>query len=112
MKPFKMLVSIFFQNVSKWMAETFTNMAKHGDPNPVLQGEQKVEWKKYEKADALKQFFVFGNDLSCSELSPEVRERIDFWNEVVKEAGILTWTKSQVPISQLHHLPAEKRTQS
>ncbi len=66
------------------MTETFTNMAKRGDPNPVSHDGQEVEWKRYEKADEHKQFFIFGNDLACSELSPEVRDRIEFWNVIVK----------------------------
>ena len=86
-------------------------MAKRGDPNPVSHDGKEVEWKRYEKADTHKQFLTFGNDLACSELSPEVRDRIEFWNVVVKEAGLLSWTKSQTPIPQLHNLPAEKRTQ-
>ena len=90
------------------MTETFANMAKNGDPNPV---SQKLQWHPYQKAGAEKQFFVFGNELSCSELSEEVRDRVDFWNDVVvKEAELLRWNKSQKPIPQLHSQPAEKRT--
>ncbi len=59
-------------------------MAKRGDPNPVSHDGQEVEWKRYEKADEHKHFFIFGNDLACSELSPEVRDRIEFWNVIVK----------------------------
>ena len=107
---FRLISLNCFQNVSKWMTETFANMAKRGDPNPITKtGGQKVEWKKYEKSE--KQFFVFGTELDCSELSPEVTDRIDFWNEVVAEAGLLKWTTSQKPIPELHSQPAEKRTQ-
>ena len=99
-----------FQNVSTWMTETFANMAKRGDPNPISHSDKKVEWLPYQKADAKKQFFVFGNELSCSELSAEVRDRIAFWNDVVvKEAGLLSWNKSEKPIPELHSQPAEKR---
>ena len=97
-----------FQNISKLMTETFTSLAKSGHPNQVPDDtETGIEWKRYQKSGS---FFVFGGDPGCRELDPTVRDRIDFWNEViVKEGQLLTWKKSDIPIPKIHEKPAGSR---
>ena len=96
------------------MTETFANLAKSGDPNPVPDtgtdsgtGTNAVEWKRYQKSGS---FFVFGRDPECRDLDPSVKERIDFWNDVVVAEGrLLTWKKSETPIPKIHERPAGSR---
>jgi hypothetical protein len=89
------------------MSESFTNFAKLGDPNFTSDGSTKVEWKRYQKSGS---FLNFGSELTFEELCSEVRDRIDFWNEVVvKEGRLLSWKKSEAPIPKIHDKPAGKR---
>ena len=84
------------------MVSSVTNFVKTGSPN----GDNFLQdWPQFDG----KTFLNFGNEISTSELSAELQDRIKFWNELVTGTPILERELSEQTISTLNSKPAAKR---
>lgn len=94
------------------MIESFTDFVKFGSPKPILiDPDTRIEWKPFTKLADEKFFLEFDTAPTCKVLGHDVRERINFWNDVVVSEGqLLNWAKSDKPIPKIHEKPAEKRS--
>lgn len=85
------------------MVSSFGNFVKTGSPN----GQNfPQDWPQFDG----KVFLSFANEISTSELSVELQDKIKFWNELVSEASLLETDLSEKPILTLHSKPAAKRS--
>ena len=97
------------RRVSKNLTKFFTNMAKHGNPNPqASKKDVTITWEPQKRFS--KRFLIFGDDPKVGELDFAMRKRIEFWNKIVREGGHSNWVPSDLKISRLYEETADKRS--